>query len=663
MATNENWYILPTSMNQWQTAIIENLARKVPEIPQYIAGVDFNKVDPMIGDADGIMYLTGGIAAIPITIRQGRLAPMDIMVTKNEDFYPVTEAFIQKVFADNVLGEASNVVGSQDDLQQDGPANKIVYYNTVDQVKRASYETKVNLRDAIFKSASLINFFDKNMPDVLSAVVNAEPEAVKEASAEPMGEAPAVHFLANDGDGGYYFNRESITTKEAAELMDAFGLDQEKKAYIMNGGHICIDHREKTSAVVVNEVSVSPKKLSASMLNMATVLTLDGVPHRGYLYDTRMSGARYLFIAPTFHAIQEDIYVLDAQPVEVSEFTKAMTPVEPAMGMFGLVASEWRLKLPGNVAAAHKFGMFTKIHLLNSDSENSDIEVDEANRFYEIPEERRELTKNNNDAMYVVPGRNYSLGLDGEGKLVLDEESLGYVNSVYSLMNKFAMSYEDADMIAEKAFTEGSVKFKLAEFKEDHSKPKKKDDKKSKDEKSSKDSPNEEVPAEEEGAPPQEGDPSQDPSNGGIAQSKQQEAEAAQQQEAEANGAPGGPNGQPGQPMDPAQQELAMEQQQAMATQAMDIKADDLSDIAKINDPTLMDAFLSGKLTDVNTAGREEIMKASDAILGGIKAVGRMLFLIRLGKITTVKEDDAQMALNKMADVARGLGIASSQLI
>ena len=43
--------------------------------------------------------------------------------------------------------------------------------------------------------------------------------------------------------------------------------------------------------------------------------------------------------------------------------------------------------------------------------------------------------------------------------------------------------------------------------------------------------------------------------------------------------------------------------------------------------------------------------------------VGRVLFLVRLGKVDYVKEEDAQMALNKLSEVARSIGVASSQLM
>jgi hypothetical protein len=88
------------------------------------------------------------------------------------------------------------------------------------------------------------------------------------------------------------------------------------------------------------------------------------------------------------------------------------------------------------------------------------------------------------------------------------------------------------------------------------------------------------------------------------------------------------------------------------------VQFEDIEDIAKINNPSLMSAYLTGKLVDVNMAGKEQIMQISDDILEAVKSLGKLLFLIRMGSITTVNEADAQMALNKMTDVAKSVGTA-----
>lgn len=719
MPAQDSWYQLPQDMNQWQTAIIENISRKIPEIPQYIAGIDFNKVEPIIGDADGLMYLMGGLAAIPITVRQNRLAPLDLMVTKNEEFYPVSEVFLQKVYADNVLGQPSDVPGRQDDLQEDGPARQIKYYNTVDKVKQASYKHKVELRDAIEKSAKVLAFFDKHRPEVLQELYTAEPEPIKVAKdVEP--DLPNLHFLAHEGDT-YTFNAEPITVKQAADLMGAFKLTDDEKSSVLRGGHICLDYREKHSTVVTKTASSGPmvggccsEDSTSSNLFLATVLTLDGVPTKGFLYrNYSCSGYKFLFISPTFYAMQDDIHILEQTMLKEDAFFNSMKSADPQVGMFGVVATKYTVRYPMQVAAVNRYGNVRIIKGLSHDIDAQEYTLDEREKFFPIPDERKSLVRNADEAMYTMPGRNYSVALDGEGRLVIDGESHSYVNAVYHLMDKLAMEYDDALHIVERAASEGKVTFKVAEDKsedkdDDKSKDKKdedkSEDKKDEDKKddSDKDDKDTDGPPRGDGkgtkdkdtdGPPKEKRDS-DSDDKGTEDKSEKKNDGPPQKEDESNGPPQSEGKKPldseddteeeqqgsygsqqpsAQEMSPEQQaaaeqemeqqQLAATQQQATAVQQMPVQAEDLEDIAKINDPTLMDAYLSGKLTDVNTAGREQMMQASDAIVNGIKAVGKVLFLIRLGKVDYIKEEDAQMALNKLSDVARSIGVASSQLM
>lgn len=651
MAGQDNWYALPQDMNSWTTAIIENVSRKIPELPQYIAGVDFNKVDPIVGDADGIMYLMGGLAAVPITVRRNRLAPMDIMVNKNEDFYPLTEAFLQKIYADNVLGEPSNIPGQQDDLQEDGPARQIKYYNTVDKVKQASYERVVELREAIEKSASLVSFFHQHRPEVMSALYSATPEAVKEASStEEDGDLPELQFLSNSD--GYAFNGEPIPVKVASDLMSVFDLSDDERAALLRGGHVCLDYREK-HATVYSATSGGPcgPCCGDSDLTIATVVRQDGVPAKGFLYKKGYaSNSMYIFIASEFHTIQNDMYILDEEPATVEDFFASMPTAEPQVGMFGLVASKSDINFPMQISGVRNFGRIKIVNGLTHEVDNQEFVLNEDKKFFPIPEARKSLMRNQDEAMYTMPGKNYSVGLDGEGSLIIGGESRSETNAVYHLMDKLAMEYEDAVSIVKQACTTGRATFKVAEFKEDHTKPKdKKDDKKSEDTKSE-DTKSEDKGSNTKKAPVDDSEPSEPPAAAeeGAVSSEEQPASPEEQAMAE---------------QEMEQQELAATQQQSAQVNQMPIQSEDLEDIAKINDPTLMDAYLSGKLTDVNTAGREQMMQASDAIVNGIKAVGKVLFLIRLGKVDYIKEEDAQMALNKMSDVARSIGVASSQLM
>jgi hypothetical protein len=75
-----------------------------------------------------------------------------------------------------------------------------------------------------------------------------------------------------------------------------------------------------------------------------------------------------------------------------------------------------------------------------------------------------------------------------------------------------------------------------------------------------------------------------------------------------------------------------------------------------------MDTYLSANLTDVNVAGREEVMQISDDVVEAVKSLSKLLFRIRLGQIDYVKEGDVQTALNKMSEVASALGLSSTQI-
>ena len=137
-------------------------------------------------------------------------------------------------------------------------------------------------------------------------------------------------------------------------------------------------------------------------------------------------------------------------------------------------------------------------------------------------------------------------------------------------------------------------------------------------------------------------------------------AEKAQPTEDPATQAPSSAQAQPTE--DPAQPAVDPMAQPSAMNPAMSPDFDSLQDIAKVNDPQLMDTYLSANLTDVNVAGREEIMQISDDVVEAVKSLGKLLFRIRLGQIDYVKEGDVQTAFNKMSEVANALGLSSTQI-
>lgn len=600
----DNWYALPNDPNQWQSFVLSTLARKIPDIPKYIVGIEFNKMDPVLGDADGLIYLLNGMAAIPITVRQSRMAPLDIMVSNKEEFYPVNETFLQKLYADNVIGEPSNEPGYNEDSVEEGPAQHIRYYNTVNETaassaklaSEATYATKQHLLKEIEKSAKLLTFFNDKMPELLEVLYTATPDSVKVASEEAEEDMPSVFFLQKKDDT-FFFNGEAVSTKVASEFMTAMEMTDKEKLDMLNGGYAFFDHREKTASIVINENSSPVCEENYSNENngrtfIAEVVdvqgnVLKGLLHRKYSYDNKGNRYLYIFTCDEGYAVQEDLVILSKVAVNLEHAVEASVPTKPEVGMFGTVMSNWEIEIPFNVCAVQSWGNITTVQSAAYDIESKEYELNDTTKFYTIVDNKIELARNNNDAFHSVEGQNVSVALNGDGKIILASEEKEYEDAIYTLIADYDLNHTDAFKVASKVLEEGKALFKLAATD-------KKDTGKSKAEKKQ------------------------------PTQQTQQAAPAVQQ-------------------MQPVSQQ-------------------DLDDIASVNDTSLMDAYITGRLTDINTAGREQLMQASDSIVNATKALGRVLFLIRLGKLDYVKEEDAQLALNKLSDVAKNLGVAASQL-
>ena len=649
--THDNWYAMPPSPDQWQSFVFGNLARKVPEIPQYIAGIEFNRIDPVLGDADGLVYLIGGLAAIPVTIRQNRMAPLDVMVSKNEDFYPISEAFLQKIYADNVIGEPSNEPGYTEDQVAEGPGQRIQYYNTVGGgagmsaklASEASYDTKVALRSEIEKSAKLLTFFNDKMPEMLEVLYSAKPdEAVKVASAEE--ELPELIYMYKT-ENGYKCNGESVSIKTASAFMDIVELTDVDKFDVMSGKDVYVDTREKTASIVldsfVKDLPIEPNYTDPTedtSIGIATVISVSGEILKGLLYRTynnnvktglkdssRSSSYRHIFICDKGYAVQEDVFVIDIVPVELKHVIEASVPTAPEVGKFGTVMSDFRVSVPFNICAVESYGTTTILRSASYDMTTEEFELNDRCKFYDVVDNRISLATNNSDAFQSVEGQNVTVALNGEGKIVVASQVYDYNDAVYTLMKDYSLDYTDATNVSDTALSSGRVSFKIAAEKDKKDTAKKDTAKK----------------------PSSSGKEKEEPTKGEKAQDELQ-AQQAQSEMDSAN--------------EQTQQAQANQQFFANQGQMKPVSQQDLNDIASMNDPSLMDAYITGKLTDVNTAGREQIMQASDAIINAIKAVGKILFLTRLGKIEYVKEDDAQLALNKLSDVAKSIGVASSQL-
>ena len=43
---SELWYELPPDMSMWNNVVLENIARKIPDIPSFISSITWSRIDP-----------------------------------------------------------------------------------------------------------------------------------------------------------------------------------------------------------------------------------------------------------------------------------------------------------------------------------------------------------------------------------------------------------------------------------------------------------------------------------------------------------------------------------------------------------------------------------------------------------------------------------------
>ena len=242
------WYQLPPDMQTWNTAVMENLNRKIPEASSYVSGISWSNLDPSTGDGDGLIAMLNGLASAPVTIRGNRLAPIDVVVTKTGSdvkFYPLSDFFLQKIYADNVIGKPVDNQ-TETDMDQEGPAYRVQHINTVNAVKYASIESAKNLFDTLTKSASVANWVSTNMPEAFLAIYNRanETEAEKTASME----LPELIIAQKDGDR-FFMNDEEVDSTTVGNFLKFAHATPENTTMLMSGIPFVYDMREKTAEI------------------------------------------------------------------------------------------------------------------------------------------------------------------------------------------------------------------------------------------------------------------------------------------------------------------------------------------------------------------------------------------------------------------------------
>ena len=674
---SELWYQLPPDMSAWNTAIVENMARKLPELPAYINSITWSKLDPVTGDGEGLVEFMNGIAAAPIIIKGNKLAPVDIVATNTGagiKFYPLAPVFLQKIYADNVIGEpVQNATETDEDYV--GPSKKIKHIKTVDAVKYASVETAKQWLAEIDKVASVANWFAEKMPETLVAIYNRANEVeeqVKEASIE----APELMMFWSE-NGKFFANGEEMSSEDIGALCKFAGVSAEDRVGLMNGKPIVVDNREKTARIHIpyeqdvtsislnDEDIFSDSRPRADIASPAIAVTdaylRTGEVKRGIIFTRAGRNSQWgrdawspmngkpstfvpevdenkarenleLFVCNEGYGVNDSIKTSVRTPVEGKVIVENSDPVDPAVGMMCLVMSlDGYFTHIGRIMNVRRYGQLRLVTIYDI-VEHKEHEVKFDNLiFIEIPDVNLAVVRPEEKSSIVTgSGINCIVRKGDDGRIILDGESHSLVNCPFALMNKYAAAYDDAKAIVDIANDYGMCAFevmteeavKTAAFNDNPDATKK-------NRKGTKAGSDDENPTQQSDAP--------------QLQQMTPEAQMSVGQSA-LSGAPGA--GQAGH-----------------SSMVQPISSKDLETLVQVNSPKAMDAYMLGNLAQSNNlTSREQIVRTSDSVLDAIGNLSQMLFLVRNGSTQYVSENDIQSALSKLSDVAQAIGISNSQV-
>lgn len=676
---SELWYALPPDMSMWNNAVLENVARKIPGIPSFISSITWSKMDPATGDAEGMIELLNGIASAPIIVKGNKLAPIDIVAVKSDSnnvkFYPLSPLFLDKIYADNVLGEpAQRTTESEDDYE--GPSRKVKRFKTVDATKYASVEAAKELLSEISKSASVVNWMVENLPEGLTSIYDKANEVVEKVAAAP--EIPELTVVWKDRDS-FYANGDEISAAQVSEFCKLANVTDEERSNLFAGIPIVRDSREKVASLIIpkspadlvvdhdpfadtEDVPGGPVTTPNSDISLTSAILKDGRAVHGLLFDNRAIGGapaartsadsncsfyppytnpssfnkpdlasesfrgKYeLFVSTEGYAIQTGIKTNVRVPISGKALIMASEPSDPAVNMVALLIND-----NGYVSGFYKvqevFSLGSKIALTVYDL------VDHVSKSITLGGDQQlyEVTDNILGVMYpeeidrsiMTTGVNGVVTRNEMGDLIVDGTSHTIVNCPYALMTKYATSYDDAKEVCKVAFETGRCEFttvftdvKTAARNDnpDRSQVENTRTDKAMDTKGTK-----------SGTDDTYGNDQQDFPNPFLDPRDQMSV--------------------PGPSM------------------KSPVSSTDLENIIQVNDPQVMDAYLTGNLALSNLSGQETLMKASDSILNAISHLSQLLFLVRQGALDYLSESDLQVAMNKMTDVADRLGINNVQV-
>lgn len=672
------WYQLPPDMTTWNTAVVENVARKIPEIPSYISSITWSKLDPASGTGEGLIELMGGLGAAPIIIKNNKLAPIDLLVTKADGevkFYPLSPLFLQKLYADNVIGEAANNMSTYDE-DYTGPSKRIQHIKTVDAVKYASKHAAQTMLDEITKIASVANWFLENRPELITALNDKANEVEKTASDEYQ--LPELSVVWKDRDT-FYGNGEPISIDQVQAFCKTANVSDKEKEELFSGVPIIRDNREKIAKLHIppeytheQYKAINPEDTAYTGIALTSAVLKDGRHVPGIIF-TKLTGritpnsdalrdklnthnvhtntpevddtfkdcaicsdSKEVFISDCGYNIDDAIYTTTRIPVSGSLIATMSEASDPAIGMIGIVLYNDSPQYFGRVVDVRKHGEYKYLLLYNLVSHNEEWVNLKNSFFYEVEPGTIPTVRDIAEVSTIsVTGVNGIVSRDNSGNLVIDGKSYSVINCPYALMSKYAASYEDAVEVCKVASVHGRCVFEVLEQVEkeaaqndnqDTTKNKGNTDNTNKDKKGTKAGTDDEPTDQQanlQGQSPESlmsVDLYNDPVNG--------------------FGVPVAPN----------------------IMQSMPVSAKDMENVVQMNAPQVMDAYVLGNLASNSMASRESILRASDSIMNALSHLSQLLFLVRQGSLDYLSESDVQVAMNKLTDVAQALGINTIQV-
>ena len=720
---SELWYQLPPDMQTWNTAVIENISRKIPEIPNYISAITWSKLDPATGDGDGLVEFLGGMGAAPIIIRANKLAPVDVIATNangNTKFYPLSPLFLQKIYADNVIGEP--VMNQTDrDESYEGPGKRIQHIKTVDGVKYASKECAQYLLDEITKSASVANWMVERMPETLVALYEKATE-VEKVAAPTVADLPELTVAWKEGNS-YFINDESVDAATINDFCKFAGASDKERSDFMVGVPIVRDNREKIAAIVIpteqeatamriedGEVFSDDAPVSKTEPNIAmtTAIMKDGTAHYGIVFSNQafnncgnpiksntvpnhsatpneakvtedychdsclVNNSRELFISTEGYGFNSNIKTNVRVELPSRTLYNMSEPSSPAIGMLGIIMTDYSPVDFGRIEEVVHLGNYILVRLYSYLSHNVTVHrMQGSTAFFEVVDNQLQPAYIDEKVDNVsMTGVNGIVRRGNDGNIVIDGVSHSVVNCPYALMQKYAAAYDDAVAIRDIALEHGKCEFEVFEpavktaaenDNADKTKDKKKSEGGNKDTKGTKSGTDDEQNGDPNGmspiAPQLSG---QSPESMMSVDLENDPNMGFGTGEPYASPAGPAPNGYGGVPAGGAAGGPAVVG--APAGYSTPVTSRDMENIVQINSPQVMDAYLMSNVANDNLANRETIMRTSDSVLRALEHLSQLLFLIRQGNMDFVSENDVQVAIAKLTDVAQSLGISNSQV-